>query len=115
MHHTGKSAFMTTRSRSRSRSPAWRDHDVRSWVNKPTNVGVPQAPNLRTDAEPVPVGRMGIRGLVGEDVVAPMVGHPPDRAALEGHRSSTDQHELQRPVGDEGLVGEEPVGQGRIH
>ena len=42
-------------------------------------------------------------------MVATVVGYPTDGPALEGHRSQAEQHELQRPAGDEGPMSEHPM------
>ncbi len=108
-HQTGKSASITTMSRSASRSAAWRRHDVRCGGEEPTDVGVPQALHLTADASSVVLRRVRIGRRVGEDVVPTVVGHPTDRSALVRHRAERDEDELERSAGGERLVGEEAM------
>src|SRR5829696_7931620 len=78
-------------------------------LEQPAHVGVPEAGQHTAHA----LGVVRVRGvrvalLVGEGVVAAMVGDPVDHGALYGHRAEDRERRAQPRLRLEGAVGEHP-------
>jgi hypothetical protein len=81
----------------------------RARAEEPPHVRVDEAAQATARPRALEPGRVGIAVAVGERVVTPMVGDPTDEPALDRQRTGDGEPGLERNVGLEAAVGEQPV------